>query len=388
VTTVWLFARTFSYPAGGGSFWVYLNWALGLAACGCRVVWLESVPSVYDTPTIHGKLHWLRQRLEPYGLHDVALCRRNGEVVPDEDQFDTVALARAAEADLLLDLNYNPAPALQQRFRCSALIDIDPGLTQLWVARGELQLLRYDYYFTIGETVGRPGARFPDCGISWIYTPPCVALEFWPVTAAPSDAAFRTVSHWQGREWVTQGDHGYSNNKRDGFLPFVSLPERSEIRLELALSLGREDMRERAMLTRLGWHVVDSEAVAYTPEAYRSYIQGSRGEFSCAKPSCVRFQNAWISDRTACYLASGKPAVVQHTGPSAFLPDAEGLLRFRDIDEAVARLRDVQKDYERHSRAARALAEKHFDAKKVAGNVLGHIFGSSADRRVRRWAGA
>ena len=103
---------------------------------------------------------------------------------------------------------------------------------------------------------------------------------------------------------------------------------------------------------------------------YRDYIQKSRGEFSCAKPSCMRLANAWISDRTLCYLASGKPAVVQHTGPSGFLPDGEGLFRFRTPDEAAQALRAVESDYDRHAAAARALAEAHFDAGRVVGRVL------------------
>ena len=114
----------------------------------------------------------------------------------------------------------------------------------------------------------------------------------------------------------------------------------------------------------------DAWKVCPTPEDYRAYIQGSRAEFSCAKPSCRLLANAWISDRTICYLASAKPAVVEHTGPSSFLPEAEGLLRFRDLDEAAAAIAAVEADYERHSRHARELAEEHFDGEKVVRRVL------------------
>ena len=103
---------------------------------------------------------------------------------------------------------------------------------------------------------------------------------------------------------------------------------------------------------------------------YRAYIQKSRGEFSCAKPSCMKFQNAWISDRTLCYLASGKPAVVQNTGPSSFLPNGEGLFRFSTMEEAVAAFSAINADYERHCRAARAVAEAYFDAKQVLADML------------------
>jgi glycosyltransferase involved in cell wall biosynthesis len=110
--------------------------------------------------------------------------------------------------------------------------------------------------------------------------------------------------------------------------------------------------------------------VARTPELYRDYIQRSRGEWSAAKASCMRFQNAWVSDRTLCYLASGKPVVVQDTGPSAILPNGEGMFRFSSLDEAAAALEAVNADYARHCRAARALAERHFDARQVIARML------------------
>jgi len=114
---------------------------------------------------------------------------------------------------------------------------------------------------------------------------------------------------------------------------------------------------------------------------YQSYIRGSRGEFSCAKPSAIRSQNAWISDRTVCYLASGKPAVVQNTGPSSYLPNGEGLFRFSTIAEAAAALAAVNADYERHCRAARSFAEAYFDAGKIIETILDAAFSRSAGRR-------
>src|SRR5881398_961880 len=119
-----------------------------------------------------------------------------------------------------------------------------------------------------------------------------------------------------------------------------------------------------------GWSLRDAWDVSATPEQYRAYIQRSRGEFSCAKPTYVKLATGWVSDRTACYLASGKPAVVQHTGPSRFLPDADGLFRFRNMDEAARALAQVESDYERHCRLARALAEEYFDARRVVGRML------------------
>src|SRR5258705_9371661 len=118
-----------------------------------------------------------------------------------------------------------------------------------------------------------------------------------------------------------------------------------------------KDVQDRKDLEQRGWRVRPSRDVAGTPEAYQAYIRSSRGEFSCAKRSCLKFQNAWISDRTLCYLASGKPAVVQHTGPSSFLPNGEGLFRFHTPEDAVAAFQSINARYEHHSRAARQIAE-------------------------------
>jgi len=124
------------------------------------------------------------------------------------------------------------------------------------------------------------------------------------------------------------------------------------------------------MLEDRGWRVVDSHGVAATPWDYQHYIQDSFAEFSCAKPACLKLENAWISNRTLCYLASGKPAVVQHTGPSRFLPDSAGLFRFRDLKEAAQSIEKVVNDYEKQCKLARALAEEFFDAGKVVATLL------------------
>jgi len=134
-------------------------------------------------------------------------------------------------------------------------------------------------------------------------------------------------------------------------------------------------------MERLGWRIRRSREVAATPEMYQRYIQRSRGEFSCVKRSCIEFQNAWVSDRTACYLASGKPVVVQNTGPSEFLPNGEGMFRFATPVEAARAFDQINADYEHHCKAARRLAEAHFDAKKTAAKILSHALGHAEPER-------
>jgi len=169
---------------------------------------------------------------------------------------------------------------------------------------------------------------------------------------------------------MVYGNESYIHDKRTAFLPFLNLPRLVSQPLEIATYLCALDEEEKEELLRLGWRLRESLEVASTPWDYQRYIQSSRGEFSCARPSCIRLQNAWISDRTICYLASGKPAVVQHTGPSRFLPDQAGLFRFRDMEEAVNSIETIAADYDHQSRSARALAEEFFDAQKVVKGVL------------------
>ncbi len=375
MTTVCLYAKTLYYPQGGGHLWVYLNWALGLRALGCQVIWLEEGHASTPAPELQAYVDSLKSRLERYGLAEsVALCSSGDEPLPWDGLSGCLNLEAAAdEADLLLNMMYDISPKVVRCFRRSVLVDIDPGLLQSWISLGTISVAQHDVYFTIGERVGKPGARFSDLGILWHYTPPCVALDWWLPHSCAEDAPFTTVSHWNAYEWMEDNGEVYANDKRTGFLPFLDLPQRTKQPLELAIYLGEDEQDERVRLLELGWRVRHSLEVSSTPWDYQRYIQDSRGEFSCAKPSYIRFSNAWISDRTLCYLASGKPAAIQHTGLSQFLPDAAGLFRFHDLESAVRCLDRVAADYEQQCKLARALAEEYFDAQKVVGRVLERV---------------
>lgn len=357
---------TLAYPQGGGHYWVFLNWALGLQALGCRVTWLERVPPQMPAAELRARAADLERRIARYGLDEIALAGIGDRPRPPRCRGVDEA---AAEADLLLNFDdMLPSPEVE-RFARTAFVDIDPGLRQLWLAARNTALARHNVYFTIGETVGTPAARFPDCGIKWRYTPPAVFLSEWPVSYADATAPYTTVAHWWHQAEKVNGQT-VDNNKWVSFMEYVDVPRAVPQRLELALGEGPAIPKARAFWGGHGWAVSDAWEVASTPWDYQRFIRRSRGEFSCAKATCMVLANAWISDRTLCYLASGKPAVVQHTGPSRLLPDAEGLLRFRNPEEAAARLRQAESDYEHHSRAARQLAVDHFDATKVAARVL------------------
>lgn len=368
--TVCICANTLAFPQGGGHRWVYLNWALGLRALGCQVIWLEPVKPSTPIQTLQQHVSTLKSHLDRYNLAEsVALSTQTGEPLPRTLLVNTLDLESACEADFLLNIaNGRISPGVVDRFRRSAFVDIDPGLTQIWISEGQISVARHDVYFTIGETVGNPSALFPDCDMRWQYTPPPVFLPAWPPTRANSMAPYSTITSWW-EEWVEFGGQSYVNGKRDGFLPFLDLPKQTIVPMELAIS-GAADENDLTMLKERGWRIRDAFDAAHTPLDYQHYIQNSRGEFSCTKPSYIRMQTAWISDRTICYLASGKPALIQHTGPSRFLPDSDGIFRFHNLDEAVRAIEKIEGDYERQCRLARQLAEEYFDSKKVVKQVL------------------
>jgi hypothetical protein len=363
--TICLSARTIDCSdEQGGHVWMYLNWALGLRSVGCRVIWLELLPDQMPVPSLLNRVRILKGVLGRYGLDDnVALASDSGGELPAE-AVDCLTLEAATTADLLLNQIYEMPAQVVARFRRSALLDSDPGLLQYWIDSGYIHVATHDVYFTIGERLDMR------CGIPWEHTNACAALDWWPVVPADQGAPFTTVSNWTVGKWVRDAQGLYRTDKRSAFLPFLAVPAETEQPMELALYLSSSEDEERATLQRQGWRVRDSRTVAQTPWEYQRYIQTSRGEFSCAKPSYVRMGNAWMSDRTLCYLASGKPAVVQHTGPSSYLPDAAGLFRFRDPDDAVKCLETVAADYPRQCRLAREVAEEFFDAKKVFGKLL------------------
>ncbi|PYS11216.1 MAG: hypothetical protein DMG17_23055 [Acidobacteria bacterium] len=369
---VCLAVKALSFPWAGGHLWVYLNWALALRSLGWDVVWMEAVSTTDQNIEEHFAA--LKARLEPFGLADsIALYAKGSGRCLSSNYGAPVSVGEALRSDLLLNFGYDDVPAaLVASFRRSALVDIDPGQTQVWMSGNYLKLPQHDIYFTIGETVGSPGSRFPNCCIDWQYTPPPVFVPEWPVTPCAPSAPYTTVSNWWGNLFEFRGE-SFLNGKRDIFMKYVDLPSRVATPLELALCLYRntnQDKEDRKLLQDNGWSVQEAWERVSTPHDYRTYVQQSRGEFSCVKPACIFLQNAWISDRTLCYLASGKPAIVQDTGPSRFLPKDSGLFRFQNIDEAARYLERASEDYEHHCRVARELAIEYFDAQKVVGHVL------------------
>jgi hypothetical protein len=346
------------------------------------VIWLEGIDPGDPERDSREMVTTLKSRLAPYGLAEsVALFSLTDEPLPLDVAEHALDLDAATEADLLLNLWHALPAFVVRRFRTSAFVDTDPGLLQIWMTRGDVRLTRHDIYFTIGETIGTPGALFPDCGLRWYYTPPPVFLPEWPPAPVDSTAPYTTVTHWWGSQFEFRGriiDEG----KRVSFLEYKDVPSRTSARLELAVCSAEHYERHRQRMEPAGWRLREAWEVSSSPEEYRAYIQRSRGEFSCAKPAYVTLQTAWVSDRTPATWRAASPSIVQHTGPSRFLPDADGLFRFRNPDEAVRALDAAESDYGRHCRQARALVEEHFDARRVVGRVLDRALAAPVGRRA------
>jgi hypothetical protein len=366
------------YPQGGGHFSAFLQYVHGLRSQGCEVWWMERLAASGDRDAD------ARAAAEMAGrLRDVGLADRLIVYTGDRDRSRTWLTLEAGEAErvlaraeLLLNFFYELDPEMLARFARTALVDIDPGLLQMWIAERGLHVSAHDVYFTTGETVGTPQARFPSGEYEWNHIRPPVSVEHWTVAEEATDRGFTTVSSWWSDEWACDDGEWYDNSKRASFLDYVDLPSLVPVGLELALSVDESEGEDLAMLRRYGWSVLPASKVTATPAEYAAYVRGSAGEFSCAKPSCMRLQNSWVSDRTICYLASGRPAVVQNTGPSPYLDAGAGLLRFSTMDEAAAALCEVHANYETHRNAARELAVAHFDARTVIGEILDVALGT------------
>lgn len=395
-----------NYPDGGGHLWVYLQYVQGLRKLGCDVYWLERFDASGDPAGDEYQLTVFMERMRDFGLAGRVILHDGIRVISPDSTAASAELPGPEQAGrifrragLLLNFCYSMGPSLLEQFSTTALVDIDPGLLQFWISEKQIEVAAHDHYFTTGETVGQPDARIPDCGIHWHQIRPIVSIDDWPFSYTPEAAHFTTISGWWGGgeegEWITNGEEiCFENNKRVSFLQFLDLPDRSGPVFELALCLGSGDTRndgaakdsvndggasltdyrgddvDRRLLEDHGWRIRQAADVASTPHLYQHYIQNSRGEFSCAKPSCMWFQNAWVSDRSLCYLASGKPVIVQNTGPSSYLPDAEGIFRFSTPDDVASAVETVKKDYRRQAEAARELAAELFAADKVLAQVL------------------
>jgi hypothetical protein len=363
--------------SNGGGAWVRLNWILGLKRLGHDVHFVEVIGrgaciNAAGAPAEFldsANLTYFRRVMGQFGLAvSATLVFERGEQTAGRSYADLLDLA--SSADLLINLGGHLGPGpLFDRFRRTAYIDLDPGFTQAWHADPDVSFTipRHDDYFTVGGNVGSPSCAVPVDGLPWRPICPPVVLDHWPVTPADVGRGFTTVACWRGPFGPVALGGRTLGLKVHEFRKCLDLPRRTGLPFEIALNIHPADDKDRSALARHGWKLVDPAAVAPDPPAFRRYLQGSAAEFSAAQSIYVETQSGWFSDRTACYLASGRPALVQDTGFGRHIPTGEGLLTFRTPDEAAAGAAAIRRYYARHCRAARAIAAEFFDSDGVLG---------------------
>ena len=365
----------------GGEAWVRLSWVLGFLALGWDVHFIEQIASgtcvdangMAASFAESANLAHFRKVIAEFGIADRAtlVCDDGAEIFGAEKS----ALADFADdTDLLVNISgHLTFPSVFERVKRRAYVDIDPGFTQFWHAAGNkgARLDGHDCFFTIGANIGAPDCPIPTCGIEWRKTRPPVLLDQWPCADAGAFDRFTTVASWRGAFGPVQVGGTTFGQKVHEFRKFIGLPRRTGRHFAIALDIHPAEEKDIAALRENGWRLDDPQRAAGTPSAFREYILHSSAEFSVAQEIYAQTNSGWFSDRTAHYLASGRPALVQETGFSRNIPCGEGLLAFRTFDEAVAGAGAIAGNFEAHCRAARSLAENIFDSGKVLRQFLG-----------------
>lgn len=311
-----------------------------------------------------------------YGLWpQCSLIYKQGEATHGMSFAEAVAVARKADLLITRSGQIHKLPAIFEPPRRRAFFDGNPGSTQMQFhqkAEGYEPLDRYEFLFTLGLNIGTPQCAIPTEGLHWRPMPRPVLLSMWPAAIDSRCQRFTTISTWKGRA-TFQWQGVDSGEKSDNWLRYLNLPLTSGQACEIALRIESADHgNDRRMFEEQGWIITDPGQLHEFGD-YRDYICHSRAEFSVAHNRYVEFTTGWFSDRSALYLASGKPVLVQSTGIEHHLPTGKGLLTFSSMDEALAGIEAINADYAGHCRAAREIAEQYFAADRVLTEILEYL---------------
>jgi hypothetical protein len=369
----------FWYPLAGVSY-QFLHYLIGLQALGYDVYYVEESGGkwVYDPdlndisgdPT--GNLARVVPVLEAHGLGE-----RWSYTGPDGRAYG-LSGHRLGEvfrnADALL--NVTASQQIEDRWLSiprRIYIESDPFPAQVKAAGGDAftqqMLAAHDAHFTFGENVGTDRCDLPTAGISWLPTRQPVDVSLWFDPRLQPGPRFTTVTTWhnKGKDLEYDGQTYYWTKDRE-YLRFLQLPRHRPGLFELAVGA---DVESELLLDENGWrHPWTSLAVSRDMSTYRRYIQSSLGEFTVARDQYVRPRTGWFSDRSACYLAVGRPVITQDTGFADTLPTGTGLFAFTTLDDVLAAVDAIRSDYPRHSRAARDIAEEYFSAPRVLASLM------------------
>jgi hypothetical protein len=373
-----------SYPLGGVA-WDYLQFVKGFVALGCQVTYLEDTGRWSYNPRLAtytedatDNVLYLRDVLARVPGMESSFAFRDARGAVHGLSHQEL-LRRCREADLFLNVSgalwfrdeyrgarvaayYDSDPLYTQ----ASVVAFDEGRADKWQAQTTGWFRLHDVFFTMAENIGDPSCTIPRCGVEWKTTRQPITLEDWPVRFDPDARRFTTVMSWKTQPTPPAIGGRVYGGKDVEFRRFLDLPRRVGAPLEIALS----GAAPREEIARAGWHLVDAAERSSTMERYRDYIGGSRGEWSIAKEAYVASESGWFSCRSACYLATGKPVVVEDTGFSRIYPQGEGIFAFRTIEEAAAAIDELGADYRRSCEAARATAERFFRAETVLEKLL------------------
>lgn len=356
-------------PGHGGASWAILQYLLGLRQLGHDVHLVEPVEA--DDAGFERSSRWCSQLMRDVGLADRWCLVRPGR--QETAGMTREALRRVArDADVLLNVSgMLTDPDVLGSVPIRAYLDLDPGFVQLWHADGiDMRFDAHTHFVTVADTVGGP--IIPACGRDWLATLPPVVLDQWPALCEDDDGALTTVASWRGYGSIHfQGRH--LGQKAHSLRPLFDLPSRTERPFRLALGIHPDEKDDVAALHENGWQLIDPAGVAATPDDYRQFIQRSWAEFGLAKSGYVVTDSGWFSDRSACYLASGRPVIAQDTGFGRRLPVGEGLFSFAVAEDVLLAADALAAGYERHRKAAREVAEAHLDSRVVLPSLLDRL---------------
>jgi len=365
-----------------GVTWLVAQYAIGLRRLGFDVYYVEAharTPSMlmrdaHDDATVRA-VEFLQaemsrldmgERWAFHALHDDGACYG----------MSWEALKRLyADAALIINMHGGTAP-MDEHAATGRLVFLgtDPGEIEFEIARGDLRAIRvlemHSAFFTWGLNYGNPDCKLPwSSRFVFAPSPPPVVLDLWADRDSGSGTAMTTVGNWR-QPWRNIKVDGvtYRWSKHHEFLKVIDLPTRVDTPFELAL--GSYEPSDEALLRSHGWTVRPAVTVSGDTDTYRDFITGSRGEFTVAKDQNVRLRSGWFSERSAAYLAAGRPVVMQDTGFGSFFGADRGLLGFDDLDGAVAAIEALNADYSGHRRAAVAIAREHLDADVVLRSLL------------------
>ena len=366
------------YPEGGGNFSVPLQYLLGLRRMRRPAIWLEIMQSTGDPRRDRLIADTFRRRLREFDL-DRNYCLI---IFPNDPATQELAgarffgMPRRKFLDLLggpcvlLNLSYSIRNPLLGMFGTRKLCSLDPTEVCFWMRRMEMGQSEHDEFWSIGLNIYGPGSRVPATDVRWKTYFPLVDTTLFEAAPRPPEDRFTTIGQWYWDGCIEWDGEWRDFSKKAAFEKFESLPAlHPEARFELAMNLAADDP-ERKRIEAIGWHHVVPHSVARTPRLYYQYLRRSTAEFTSVKLESFA-RSGWLSDRSAVYLALGRPVITEPSGAEPYLPDPSGMIFVRNLKEADEAVRRVRSDWRPLSQAARRCAKECFDSVVNLQKILG-----------------